>query len=192
MTPSPAPEDSEESPFAPRHTPDYAGSGHSYTLASLLLIVTGIGVFLGIGVRWPAAAVCLSFLCVPAFFRTVAVNVGRKRRGCPLLFHEKVRTFGVSLLLTVVVALVSGATAALVIWLAVMMGEQLRHFDRVAATVVIGGSILGVVTGGVVGVALIRGIWLPGIASAAARQGSDRKPQDRAEGAGPSKEPPPA
>ena len=44
MTQAPTPEDADESPFAPQRKPVYAGSGHSYTLGSLLLIMTGIGV----------------------------------------------------------------------------------------------------------------------------------------------------
>jgi len=128
-----------------------------YTLASLLLMITLIGIFLGVSVRTPSAGVVLAFLGLPALVRTVLLNARRKATGRSMSFGEKVLAFAQSLGVVVAIAAVSGGTLAAIVYVAI---SGIRGRSANAAWVF---SWLGVAicVSGLVGVGLLRRFWWP-------------------------------
>lgn len=130
-------------------------TGHSYTLASLLLIVTLIGVFLGVTVRSPALGTALAFLCVPALVRTIMIRGRLKGRGLPLTLSDKVRAFLWSLFVVAVIAAVSAGTLVLGL---LFIPPRLLDGSAVVVVLVI---LTAVGMSGLAGFVLIRWLWWP-------------------------------
>jgi hypothetical protein len=137
-------------------------TGHSYTLASLMLIVTLISVFLGVTVRSPALGTALAFLCVPALVRTIMIRARLKARGLPMSFSDKVREFLWSLFVVAVIATASAGTLFLTGSLVVQLSDASHGAVQPAADVFgLLGLLMAVGLSGFVGLVLIRQLWWP-------------------------------
>jgi hypothetical protein len=159
-----APDDKPGSPFADAARPEPAAAAASsgepanphYTLASLLLMITLIGVFLGVCIRAPSAGAIVAFLALPALVRTVLLNARRKARGRSMSFSEKVFTFAKSLGVVVFIASISGGILGVIIF--GVIGE--RGLGRMPGWALFW-VLVGICTSGLVGVGLLRWLWLP-------------------------------
>jgi len=132
---------------------------HSYTLASLMLIMTLISVFLGVTVRSPALGTALAFLCVPALVRTIMIRARLKTRGLPMSLSDKVFAFLRSLGVVAVIAAASAGTLFLSGSLVVHLSDASHGAVQPAAIVF--GLLVAVGLSGLVGFALIRRLWWP-------------------------------
>lgn len=150
-----SPTEAEESWPGPAAAAPQVHARPSYTLASLALLTALIGIFLGVTVHSVEYGIVFVFLCLPALVRTIWINRRRKAKGQGLIFSEKILTFGASLGVVVVVAGVSGGTAAGIIAVAV------QGADRGGDGAVFAMMIFAVVAGGVVGLLLLRWLWRP-------------------------------
>jgi len=146
------------SPFAfPSAAPPPATSQRTFSLATLLLIITLVSVFLGITVRVPAAGVIVMFLALPALVRTVMIRTRRKAKGLAMPLGAKVVAFVQSLAIIVVICIASvGAFAATMFLAYWMVGGASR---RLPDAVTIGQTVLAVGASGIVGVLLMIGLW---------------------------------
>lgn len=159
-----APDDESGSPFADAARPEPAAVAGSsgkpanphYTLASLLLMITLIGVFLGVCIRAPSAGAIVAFLGLPALVRTVLLNARRKARGRSMSFSEKVFAFAKSLGVVVFIGSISGGILGVIIF--GVVGGQGRGGDLGWALFWL---VIGICTSGLVGVGLLRWLWLP-------------------------------
>jgi hypothetical protein len=87
----------------------HKGTAASFSLGSLLLVITAIGVLLGITVAAPGLGIALALLAVPPAIRTVMVVKQRQSAGQATGGTEKATLFLVSAFVTwvIVVALVA-------------------------------------------------------------------------------------
>jgi hypothetical protein len=160
-----SPDDESGSPFADDARPEPAAVAASsgkpanphYTLASLLLMITLIGVFLGVCVRAPSAGAIVAFLGLPALVRTVLLNGRQKAKGRSMSFSEKVFAFARSLGIVVFIAAISGGILGAIIF--GVIDTQGRGGDVGWALFWL---VVGICASGLVGVGLLRWLWLPG------------------------------
>ncbi|MCO6454564.1 MAG: hypothetical protein J5I93_04530 [Pirellulaceae bacterium] len=77
--------------------PMRAEAARTFSLESLMLVVTLVAVCLSVGVWVPGLGILLAVLSTPALVRTVVVQLRRKAQGQPLSVGEKLTTFLASL-----------------------------------------------------------------------------------------------
>jgi hypothetical protein len=152
-TPTPSPESGSAS--SRRMTT----SRRSYTLASLLLIMTLISVFLGVTVHSPAAGAVLFILCVPALIRTVAIRNRWKAEGLSMSFSMKTFSFVESLLIVAIIAAVTGGIIYGGAMLLISLLSTVRPVSNSFPVIVGVGVVVTTVVGGLVGLALVHKLW---------------------------------
>jgi hypothetical protein len=139
-----------ESLVAEAHDPTH----QTFTLNSLLLIVTLVAVCLGVVVQAPGLGVPLALLSAPALFRTVRIRSIRRTRGVAMSGFDKALVFLGSL---AVVTIITAASLAAFVAICFSMG--LVAFEINSQGLFGLAWILGIGGGLLVGVLLFRWLW---------------------------------
>jgi hypothetical protein len=126
----------------------------TFSLASLMLVMTLTAITLSTFTWSRPAGIALVILLVPAFIRTVQIRSRQKAAGLAVSFGQRIAIFAQSL---GVVALIAGASAGTLMgigWLAYKTGGP-------SDVTLIAGAILAVGASGTVGLVLILWLWTP-------------------------------
>ncbi|HZL89594.1 MAG TPA: hypothetical protein VFB96_14615 [Pirellulaceae bacterium] len=89
-------------PAAPRVSPP--GGPRTFSLATLMLVVTGVCVWLGVTVQWPPVGIVLAILAVPAVARSWWYQRAWRKAGKPQTPAQAAISFLGSLLVVVTIA----------------------------------------------------------------------------------------
>jgi hypothetical protein len=126
----------------------------TFTLASLLLIITMVAVCLAIAVQAPGIGIPLAFLSAPALVRTILVRAKRRNRGEPMNATDKSLVFLGSL--AIVTTIGAAACAA---FCAICFSMGLVAFEINSTGLFVVAWTLGIVAGLLVGGLLFRALW---------------------------------
>jgi hypothetical protein len=99
--PIPRPAEGQSTP-APRAE---VAVGHTFSLASLVLVIALLAVCLGVGHEAPGLGIVLALVSAPALFHTTARAIRSKAGGRPMSATMKVRVFLASLAAVVLISL---------------------------------------------------------------------------------------
>ena len=128
---------------------------HTYSLQSLLLIITLVAVSLGIAVQVPGLGIPLAVLAAPALIRTMVIRGRRRVKGQPMTAGDKVLAFLGSLAVVAVIA-----TASIGAFVAICFSIGLAAFSANSGILMVAAWVLGIGVGGTIGFFLIRWLWL--------------------------------
>ncbi len=125
-------------------------SRRTFSIASLLLIMTLTAFLLGMVIWEIGTGIVLVIIALPALFRTVQIVNRLKARGATMTLVEKSLAFLRSFVLTAIIAGIAGG---------LFIGTVYVLAESVHPSILIPGSILAIVVSGLIGAALIRRFW---------------------------------
>ena len=126
----------------------------SFSLATLLAVLTLTAVCIGVTVQAPGIGIGLAVLSAPALVRTVGIGKRHKAKGQPLTIGAKLLAFLGSLAVVTTIAV-----ASFIAFVVICFSIGLASHESNNEALFILGWILGIVVGGGIGLFIIRWLW---------------------------------